>query len=223
MARTAFQWLATLGLGLVLWAVLRLFLLEAFRIPSSSMEPGLIPGDMVLVSKIAYGPVVGGHHFPGLSHPGRGNLVVFESPESGKVMLVKRLIAMSGDTIASIGGRVVINGLTLDEPYISSTTPDPSVDSVMGLRLKQWSAPFLVHGLSVESPETPTSKDWGPLLVPKDYVMVMGDNRANSYDSRFWGLLPSSAIRGAPLVVYFSSDPYGLQAPRWDRLFRRIK
>jgi signal peptidase I len=217
------QWVATIGLGLVLWAFLRLFLIEAFRIPSSSMAPGLLPGDMVLVSKIAYGPVVAGHHFPGLSLPQRGDLVVFESLETPGMMVVKRLVALPGDTVAVKDGLLLIDGLPADEPYLSATVPDPKVDSVMAIRLGQWTAPLLVRrpvaGLFARS----TVNNWGPIRVPADSMLVLGDNRAVSYDSRFWGLLPVSRLRGSPITIYFSSDPDGGLRPRWSRMFKEVR
>jgi signal peptidase I len=189
-------------LEIVVFAVfLVTFVVQPFRIPSGSMEPTLRVGDFLLVDKQSYGP---GGLLDRLLLPAtrvkRGDLVVFHYPVDPKLHLVKRVVGLPGDRIRLRGGRVLVNGRPLREPYAyySPSRPngfrddfpslleaDPNVD------LRWW----------IELRKTVRDAD---VIVPPNEYFVLGDNRNDSEDSRYWGFVPRSAIVGRPLLVYFT-------------------
>ncbi|HVG26033.1 MAG TPA: signal peptidase I [Acidobacteriaceae bacterium] len=176
------------------------FVLQPFRIPSESMVPTLRVGDFLMVDKQAYERE---GHLSWLLPPSdvhRGDLVVFHYPVDPSMHLVKRVVAVPGDRIRLRSGRVWINGRPLDEPYAfyspsglndfrdnfpSLRETDPSLDPTWWLDLRR----------SVVNDE---------LTVPPGQLFVLGDNRNNSEDSRYWGFVPLSDLVGRPFVVYFS-------------------
>ena len=177
------------------------FIVQPFRIPSGSMEPTLKVGDFLLVDKQSYGPA--GELDRLLLPPARvsrGDLVVFHYPVNPGLHLVKRVVGMPGDRIRMRGGLVLVNGQVLEEPYAfySPSRPngfrdefptlleaDPNVDLRWWIRLRG------------------SMKD-GEVTVPENQYFVLGDNRNDSEDSRYWGFVPRSAIVGRPLLVYFT-------------------
>jgi signal peptidase I len=177
------------------------FIVQPFRIPSGSMEPTLRVGDFLLVDKQSYGP--SGVLDRLLLPPAwvkRGDLVVFHYPVNPGLHLVKRVVGMPGDRIRMRGGLVLVNGRVLEEPYAfySPSRPngfrddfpslleaDPNVDLRWWIRLRG------------------SMKD-GEVTVPANQYFVLGDNRNDSEDSRYWGFVPRSAIVGRPLLVYFT-------------------
>jgi signal peptidase I len=220
----AWGWIKSIAVALLVWFALSTFLIKAFRISSGSMERTLLVGDFLFVNKALYGaevPLIGART-PAVREPRRGDVVVFRSPIEDSI-LVKRLIAVPGDTIAMVQGRVVRNGATVEEPYAQHGTPAEGGDPV--LPELAWQARHLARG----SPEAyrPTVHDWGPLVVPRDSFFMLGDNRDGSRDSRFWGFVPRNNIQGSPLIVYYSADPSHwrplpfLTAIRWRRLLAR--
>ena len=176
------------------------FVVQPFRIPSSSMEPTLRVGDFLLVDKQSYAPAGLLDRLLPPTRIKRGDLVVFHYPVDPSLHLVKRVVGLPGDRVRLRGGRVLVNGRTLAEPYAfySPTLPngfrddfpslleaDPSVDLRWWIELRR-----MVSG--------------GDVIVPAGEYFVLGDNRNDSEDSRYWGFVPRSAIVGRPLLVYFS-------------------
>ena len=222
LAQSAWEWTKSLAAALVIWFFLRALLVEAFRIPSGSMENTLLIGDFLFVNKALYGAEVPVVHkrLPGFRQPARGDVVIFDSVEEPGVNVVKRVVGMPGDTIAMEDNVISINGKPLDEAY--ATRNDPSSDPEHP-QMRAWQVRYLV-GRDART-YRPTLKNWGPLLVPADSFFVMGDNRDNSYDSRYWGFVGRDRIRGRPLFIYYSYDKNGVlplpifTAIRWDRLF----
>jgi signal peptidase I len=177
------------------------FIVQPFRIPSGSMEPTLRVGDFLLVDKQSFGP--SGELDRLLLPPtrvNRGDLVVFHYPVNPGLHLVKRVVGLPGDRIRMRGGRVLVNGQVLEEPYAfySPSRPngfrddfpslleaDPNVDLRWWIRLRG------------------SVKD-GEVVVPPNQYFVLGDNRNDSEDSRYWGFVPRSAMVGRPLLVYFT-------------------
>jgi len=177
------------------------FVVQPFRIPSGSMEPTLKVGDFFLADKQSYAP--SGGLDPLVLPParvGRGDLVVFHYPVDARLHLVKRVIGLPGDRIRMRGGRVLVNGQMLSEPYAfysagrsngfrdefpSMLEADPNVD------LRWW----------IEMRRSIRDED---VIVPPNEYFVLGDNRNDSEDSRYWGFVPRSAIVGRPLLVYFT-------------------
>ena len=175
------------------------FIAQPFRIPSESMVPTLLVGDFLLVDK-QVGPEPVLTPFAPASQIHRGDLVVFHYPVDPTMHLVKRVVAIPGDHIHLHNGRVVLNGQPLTEPYAifrpaaadtyrdefpRFTSADPGVDSRWWIEMRS-----LVSG--------------GELTIPAGHYFVLGDNRNDSEDSRYWGLVPTSAIVGKPFLVYFS-------------------
>lgn len=175
--------LEALGLAVALAIVLRIFVVQAFTIPSGSMIPTLLVGDYILVNKFIY-------HFTSV---GRGDIVVFRSPEDPDRDYIKRVIGQPGEKISLKGGTVFVNGQPMKEDF----TP------------RQSDNPFGRLGSPLSS--------WGPKVVPAGHYFLLGDNRSNSRDSRVWGFLDGNMIRGRAFLIYFSwnGEERGI---RWGRL-----
>jgi signal peptidase I len=220
LAHGAWEWTKSIAAALVIWSFLRALLVEAFRIPSGSMENTLQIGDFLFVNKALYGAEIPVVHtrLPAFREPKRGDVVVFDSETEQGVNVVKRIIGMPGDTISMEDNVVYIDGQPLAEPYALKTGSDQ-----VSPEMRAWQVRYLVG----RDPKTyqPSLWNWGPLLVPADSVFVMGDNRDSSYDSRYWGFLASGRIRGRPMFIYYSYDKNGLlplpffTAIRWNRIF----
>jgi signal peptidase I len=214
--------LKSLIVPVALFLVLRTFVVEAFHIwPSGSMERTLLIGDFLFVNKALYGAEVPVLHrrLPGIRDPQRLDLVIFESVEEPGLTVVKRIIGVPGDTLAMRDNMIYRNGLRTDEPYVQHL---PSSVEQQDPRMREWQLPHLADRTG--GAYRPTSWNWGPLVVPADSFFVMGDNRDDSYDSRYWGFLGQDRIRGTPFLVYYSYDRNGplplpfLTAIRWGRI-----
>jgi signal peptidase I len=228
LARWFDSWMRSLGMALVLFLIIRTFLIEAFQIPSGSMERTLLAGDFLFVNKAVYGAQIPGTsaRLPGFETPGRGDVIVFEYPKDPTLNYVKRVIGAPGDAVEMRTGQVYVNGVALDEPYVQRVDPlHDNFETEFG-----WQRGFLVGRTADERRRYhPTRDTWGPLRVPPGKYFVLGDNRDNSADSRYWGFVDASAVKGRPLVVYFSYDR-GARDPlpwltdiRWNRLGSLIR
>jgi len=223
-SESAREWIKSIAIALVIWFFVRSLLVEAFRIPSGSMENTLQIGDFLFVNKALYGaeiPIVG-TKLPAFREPERQDIVIFNSPEEPGVNVVKRVIGVGGDTLSMIGGDLYRNGGLVEEPYIvrAGTAYDPEDP-----RMREWQVRYLVD----RDPRSyrPSLRNWGPIVVPADSFFVMGDNRDNSYDSRYWGFLGRDRVSGRPLFIYYSFDktsvmplPF-LTGVRWGRIFSK--
>jgi len=167
--------------SIVITAIIALFattyVIQAFKIPTGSMESNLLIGDHLLVNKFVYGLQDGilSRILP-YKTPKRGDIIVFKYPNSPEVAYVKRLMGMPGDKVEMIGRTLYINGQALNEDYT------------------QYIDPGSVH------------EHFGPYNVPKGQYFAMGDNRDNSQDSRYWGFVPRDYILGKALVIYWSFE-----------------
>jgi signal peptidase I len=200
------------SLVIVLTAVLfiRTFVAEATVIPTGSMENTILIGDHVFLNKLLYGPHLPftSLRVPPISSVKRGDIVAFHNPRNPSVLFVKRTIAMGGDLIRIQDRKVYLNGQPLDEPYaqfqFSNMLPlrdnFPPQASELATLPAAW-------GLDPAwAREMPHFIEKGGLRVPSGYLFVMGDNRDNSLDSRFWGFVPIENVVGEPLFVYWSYD-----------------
>ena len=215
------------------------FCVQPFRIPSGSMEPTLLVGDFLLVDK--QGIATGDAGLLPSTRIRRGEIIVFHFPVDPSIHLVKRVVGMPGDHLKLRNGRVYINDVLLPESYAvyrpsmpdgyrdnfpRLQNADPNIDSRWWIRMR---------GLI----------DDGELIIPADNYFVLGDNRNNSEDSRYWGFVPRETIVGQPLLVYFSvrlpgfedSEVVASEAKqrtgtildgftnfaRWDRVFRVVR
>ena len=228
--RWAWEWTKVLATASLVFLLVRTFLVEAFQIPTASMENTLLVGDFLLVNKAVYGAEVPGTgwRLPALEEPAVGDVVVFEPPPASEqprnVRYVKRIVAGPGDTIAMRDGALLRNGRAVQEPYAKHVRAgaDPASDRF------RWQRARLVEDRAAGARYHPTRDNWGPLAVPADSFFVMGDNRDNSEDSRYWGFVARGAIEGRPMVIYYSYDrgeravaPW-LSGVRWDRLFEPV-
>jgi signal peptidase I len=217
-------WGKSLLVALVLFLVLRTLVVQTFVIVSESMRETLLVGDMLVANRLAVGARIPGthRHLPGYATLRRGDVVVFEPHHEQDMMLVKRLMGMPGDTLAMREGVLWVNGEALVEPYVRpGTVPDdPSPEFA-------WQRDYLVEGVD---PTTylPTRETWGPIVVPPDHYFMLGDNRDDSYDSRYWGPLETWRVEARVSFLYFSynrdsrSAFPALREIRWDRLGRSI-
>ncbi len=225
LARWLWDWAKTIVVALVIWFTFSTFVLQAFRIPSSSMEGTLLIGDVLYVNKMLYGatiPLVG-KRLPAIREPRREEVVVFDSVEEEGLKVVKRLIGVSGDTLAMKDGTLVRNGAPVEEPWVLAGNRHSSTDPAGAAKMRAWQTRYLIGGGGADY--RPDPDNWGPIVVPPDSFFMMGDNRRESYDSRFWGFLPRRNVRGKPVVIYFSYDANTYKPlpiftnVRWRRLF----
>ena len=207
------DWAKVITISLVLFVGIKTFLMEAFKIPSGSMERTLLVGDFLLVNKVVYGAEVPLVHkrLPALRQPSRGDVIVFEWPKDRSKNFVKRLVGLPGDTLAMRDGVLIRDGVAVSEPYVSHS--DPEADPVW--EEFRWQSNFLVKTAGAAVAYHPSRNNWGPLVVPESQYFVLGDNRDNSLDSRYWGFVPDSLLRGRPEVVYFSFSPDSSQDLAW--------
>jgi signal peptidase I len=216
------EWIKSLAIALVIWFVLRTLLIEAFRIPSSSMERTLLVGDFLFVNKALYGAEVPLIHarLPAIRDPRLGDIVVFDSKTEPGVKVVKRLVGMPGDTLQMKNAVLWRNGVAQSEPYVEHVD---SLTDTSAPEMRDWQVNYLLPGVNRVTYH-PSRDNWGPLVVAPGQYFVMGDNRDNSYDSRYWGFIDRKVIRGRPLFVYYSFDhdswralPF-ITAIRWSRI-----
>ncbi len=178
------EYFEAICVAILLALFIRTFVVQAFKIPSGSMLPTLQIGDHLLVNKFIYGirmPFTGKILVP-ISHPKYGDVVVFRFPKDRSVDYIKRVIGTPGDTVEVKDKKVFING----QPVANSHA---HFSSNMMLSAKA-------------SPRD----NFGPVLVPDDHLFVMGDNRDNSYDSRFWGFVDQRDVLGKAFILYWSWD-----------------
>jgi signal peptidase I len=188
-------------LGTIVIAVFVItFVVQAFQIPSESMMNTLLVGDYLLVNKLCYGGAGLGDHLMPYQKISRGDIIVFHYPIDPQQHFVKRVIGVPGDHLRLVNKQVWINGRLLKEPYVRFLDPPnnmfrdnfPRLDiPAVGLEGKWW----LEMRKLVED---------GQLIVPERHYFVMGDNRDNSQDSRYWGFVPRENIIGRPLLIYWS-------------------
>jgi len=178
---------------------------QPFVIPTGSMHDTLLTGDHLIVDKLVYGPPDGfSKHLLPYADVERGDIIVFAHPVTKGTMLVKRCIGMPGDRLKMAGKRVFINGKALDEPYVihqddsllyRDNFPQGELEYVQDPKMAE-RAHQMLHDHIVN----------GELVIPEGSYFAMGDNRDNSLDSRYWGLVPRENIVGKPLLVYWSYD-----------------
>ena len=225
------------GGALLIFLFVRTFLVEAFRIPSGSMVPSLLVGDWLFVNKLVYGPHIPftSVTLPGYADPERGEVVVFESPfqEDEARMgadptptLVKRLWGLPGDTLHMRAGLLHVNGVAQPQgPAYAVNRVGNDADEAFHFA---WQAQYALRDSRFGSaPERPQLGNWGPIVVPDGHYFMLGDNRYESKDSRYWGIVPRDNFRGRPIFVYYSYEPGRplafLRDIRWSRLGHRIR
>jgi len=187
-------------IAVILALFIRTFVVQAFKIPSGSMKPTLQIGDHILVNKFIYGvklPFIMTKIIP-VTEPTHGDIIVFKYPQDPDKDFIKRVIGVPGDTVKVRNKKIYINNVQL------------SIDH--GVH----SDPRIIPG------QMNQRDNFGPVTVPENSYFVMGDNRDNSYDSRFWGFVGEKAIKGKAFIIYWSwdSDNFGV---RWGRIGSMLK
>ena len=227
----ALEWAKSIGAALLLFLVIRTFVVQAYSIPSNSMEQTLLVGDYLMANNAVFGarlPLVD-VALPALRDPRPGEIVVFRPTYNNPVIdVVKRVIGTPGDTLQMRDRVMYRNGKRLNETYARyEPAPDDLLESAEpGARALHLQA--LAPGVDPRAYQ-PTRNSWGPLVVPAGNYFLMGDNRDHSLDSRYMGFIPRDVIRGKPLFLYYSYDrqadsavPF-LTAVRWRRIGSLIR
>lgn len=193
------EYAETLIIAIVLALIIRTFVVQAFKIPSGSMIPTLDIGDHILVNKFIYGvrlPFTDVTLIP-VTHPHRGDIIVFRFPKDESKDFIKRVVGAPGDTIEVKNKELYVNGQRQDERYA-------------------------IHEDPTRFPQTIQERDnFGPVSIPKDSYFVMGDNRDHSLDSRFWGFVDVSKIKGRAFIIYWSWNSEANWV-RWNRIGKLI-
>ncbi|MFO7753894.1 MAG: signal peptidase I [Desulfobacteraceae bacterium] len=183
-------------IAVILAMFIRTFVVQAFRIPSGSMEDTLLVGDHLLVNKFIYGvkiPFTGGETLIPVSEPERGDIVVFRYPQNPEKDYIKRVVGIEGDVVEIVDKKLYVNGEQVNHDYAHYTD-----DTVY----PAWRNP---------------RDNMEPVTVPEDSLFVMGDNRDNSHDSRFWGFVDLKAVKGEAFIIYWSWDRDSFDV-RWNRI-----
>ncbi|HOG29749.1 MAG TPA: signal peptidase I [Vicinamibacterales bacterium] len=205
------EYLETILVAVILALFFRTFVVQAFKIPTGSMEPNLLVGDQLLVNKFVFAPAHSSAEraiLP-IRSVRRGDVVVFKFPVNPERDFIKRVVGLPGETVELKDTRVYVNGRPLDEPYAHYLVSRPGP-----------------AGAGDGGPED-VRNHYGPVPVPDGALFVMGDNRDNSEDSRYWGFMPIQNLKGRALMIYWSWDGSGgtlnpLRQTRWARLLRQI-
>jgi signal peptidase I len=217
--RWIWDWTKSIAIGFAIFLVMRAFVLQTWVITSGSMEGTLLVGDLLILNKVAYGAPVPLTHkrLPGYTAPARGDVVVFRA-QHDTLDVIKRLIGMPGDTLAMKNGELYRNGVKQVEPYVRHTEPGTDGSHPW----MQWQYRYLTSDVD-PSTYRPTRDNWGPIVVPENAFFLMGDNRDQSLDSRFWGFLDPARVKGKAAVIYYSYErdlvsPLPLVHGRWGRI-----
>jgi len=226
------EWVKSLGLAFLLFLIIRTFLVQAFKIPTGSMESTLLVGDFLLVNKLAYGATtprklpylsveLPNVRLPGYDAPNKGDIIVFEYPQNRSLYFVKRCVATTGDTVQMRDKVLYINGIYQDEPYVQHTDRDVHRSDKRWLETSKssWQYQYLTEEAKkkFKGRYQPTRDNFGPIVVPEEQYFCLGDNRDASSDSRFWGFVDRSLIKGRPIILYFSWDHQNW-LPRFSRI-----
>ncbi len=205
-------WFSTIVMAVIIFLIIRTFLFATFFITSGSMERTLLVGDFLLVNKMAFGSEVPfvGLRIPGWKDPALNDIVVFRSDHDPGLDIVKRVVGMPGDTLRMEAGILYRNGVQVDEPWaIHERRLRDEYNPEMS-----WQSEYLVPSTRREN-YRPTRDNWGPVIVPDRRYFMLGDNRENSRDSRYWGFAERDKIRGAPIFIYYSYDSEAMKPVRF--------
>jgi len=207
---TVREYFESIVVAVILALFVRTFVFQAFKIPTGSMKPNLLVGDHLLVNKFIFAPTASWIERAVLPmRPiDRGDVIVFKFPEEPDRDFIKRVIGLPGDVLQLTNQTIHINGLPLVEPYAHYLFPPAADGQAASFDLR---------------------RQYGPVTVPADHYFMMGDNRDDSQDSRYWGFLPASYVKGRALFIYWSFDTPDEGSPatsflgvRWDRLLHQI-
>ena len=235
--------LKSILIAVLLFFVIRTFIVTAYSIPSESMEETLLVGDYLMANNALFGATLPftSVKLPALRDPRRGEIVVFRPGyNEPQIDVVKRVIGVPGDTLQMANGQLIRNGARVNERYAHYDEAYDSPIPLEGFGLMDPSVRPEAYGARNHLPLLPASVDkrayqptrnnWGPLVIPAGHYWLMGDNRDQSLDSRYMGPIPRRTIRGKPLFIYYSFDkragapfPAFITAARWSRIGTPIR
>ncbi len=208
---TAREYFESIVVAVILALFIRTFVVQAFKIPTGSMEPNLLVGDHLLVNKFIFSPTASWleRTLLPVRPVERGDVLVFKFPEDPERDFIKRIIGLPGETIEVRGTQVLINGTAIPQPFAHFLLP---------------------HDPAAMAADGDPREHYGPVTVPAGHYFAMGDNRDNSQDSRYWGFMPGHYVKGRALMIYWSFDhtPTNsgvaqlLGGTRWSRLLHQI-
>lgn len=222
----------TMGL---IWAALialaiRSFCFEPYNIPSSSMVPTLLVGDYLFISKWDYGysrhafpfsiPLIPGRIF--YTAPKQGDIIIFKTPTDNRTDFIKRVIGLPGDTVQVKGGRLHINGALVPREFQEKQFWTTEGGSAVYARYVETLPGGVRHDIYEVSDAMPMVDDTPAVVVPPDHFFVMGDNRDNSQDSRFWGVVPAKNLIGKARFIFYSNNGAGwfIEFWKWHKSLR---
>jgi signal peptidase I len=206
-------------------SIIRVFFAQAFNIPSGSMKPTLLIGDFILVNKLVYGDWSFGIPFTNvtfftyknrMTRPDRGDIIVFRYPENPKIDFIKRVIGLPGDTIEVKNDIVYLNGKPIKRVPAGKFNDNGSYVNTYYEYIPRSNGK--IYRYKVMEIIDGEGKNFGPVKVPENHYFVLGDNRDNSRDSRFWGFVPDDYLIGQAFVIYFSVKKGSLNFIRWSRI-----
>jgi signal peptidase I len=201
------EYIEAIVLAIILTVVIRGLVIQAFRIPTGSMEDTLQVGDFLFVNKMIYGSEIDigwqgqrfvYFRFPAIREPKQGDIIVFRFPEDPARDFIKRCVAVGGQQVEIRDKVLYVDGKPREEPYVVHKDP------------------------RTIPPDTNGRDNFGPYVVPQGHLFMMGDNRDNSHDSRFWGALPRNLVKGQAMILYWSWDE-DRRMPRFERLLRPVR
>lgn len=229
------DWIEAILFALVAAFIIKSFFIQSYMVFSGSMERTLLINDFLFVNRLKYST-----NLPFTSeeliryrNPQRGDIIVFKFPIDGRPF-VKRCVGLPGDTVEVRNKILFVNGKSFDEPFAVHIDPDRTFPhlrelSAAGVTQEQYQKIWEDGEFYRNSYIGMTARDnFGPVVVPKDHYFMMGDNRDNSDDSRFWGPLHRKYVIGTPFLYYFSIDKHKpvyriWEFIRWNRIFRPVK
>jgi signal peptidase I len=182
------EYFESIVIAVILALFVRTFVVQAFKIPTGSMENNLLIGDHLLVNKFVYAPAGAERPLLPMGTIRRRDVVVFKFPEDPSRDFIKRVIGLPGETVEVRQKKVYVNGSALDEPYVHYLAPAAGRDELR------------------EITSSDVRENFGPVTVPSNEYFMMGDNRDNSMDSRYWGFLKRDYIKGKALIIYWSYE-----------------
>jgi signal peptidase I len=204
---TTREYFESIVVAAILALFIRTFVVQAFVVPTGSMEHTILIGDHLLVNKFVLsqtGSSLERRLLP-VATVRRGDIVVFKHPQRPDRDLIKRIVGLPGETLEVRAKKVFINGKPLDEGYTTFLQPPRALSELR----------------EVASPDV--REQYGPVTIPADRYFVMGDNRDNSEDSRYWGFLPRENIKGRAVLIYWSYDADSVTRTRWNRMLRQVR
>ncbi len=232
------EYIEAFAFAIIAALILRAFVIQAFRIPTGSMKDTLLIGDFLLVNKFVYGAKtpdrisftdikLPSFRFPAFKKPKRGDIIVFKYPKDEKLDYIKRCVALSGDTIEVRQGTVYLNHKPYEQIEFMKKEFDTE-DNIYTNYYKVTNTEGKHYVIRRYDGINPSSRYYGPVVVPTGYLFMMGDNRDNSADGRSWGFMPKENIVGEALIIYWSWDKNKsiwklFSKIRWERIFNIIR